>query len=435
MTGVLRFLMLAVLGSLLLSGCAGSGTGPQNLSAEERIRPPLILIGLDGFRPDYLNRGRTPTLSALAAKGALSLSMRPAFPSLTFPNHYTLVTGLPPDRHGVVDNTMRDPAIPGALFRLSDRAVNSDPRWWEGATPIWVTAERAGMRTGTMFWPGSDVPVHGVRPTHWLAFDAKMPAFARVDTLLGWLDLPADRRPGFMTLYFEGVDVAGHRYGPDAPEILDALTELDAAILRLVDGLKARGLYNRVNLVFVADHGMAGVSPDRTIPLDTVLPAGTARYIGLGANAGIEPSPGQDAAVAAALLKPHPHMQCWRKADIPARFSYGTHRRVPPFYCMAETGWLIVPTAKPPEPKPAETKPGETKPAEHKGPLLGQHGFDNRDPTMAALFLAHGPGFRAGKRLGAFDNVDIYPLMTRLLGLKPEPNTGSLTRLSPALTR
>jgi predicted AlkP superfamily pyrophosphatase or phosphodiesterase len=377
---------------------------------------PLILISLDGFRADYLARNVSPTLSGLAADGVRAEAMRPSFPSLTFPNHYALATGLRPDQNGIVNNTMEDPAMPGVVFTLGNRAVVSDERWWDDATPIWVTAERQGMRAGTMFWPGSDTTNHGVRPSYWKLYDKAFPAEARVDAVLSWLDLPAEQRPRFITLYLEEVDTQGHAHGPDSMEVDHAIADVDGAIARLLAGLMARGLYERTNLIIVADHGMAAVSADQVIYLDDVAPATSFRLVSGGAVAGIEPAPGETAA-AQALLGAHPHFDCWRKADIPARLHYGTHRRVPSIVCLAEDGWALTLHSS-------------------KGHIpAGQHGYDPADPHMAALFIAHGPAFAHGVVLKPFDNVDVYPLMTRVLGLKPEPNQGKLEEVEAALAR
>jgi len=233
-------------------------------SAQDR---PVILIGLDGFRADYLDRGLTPTLSRLAAEGARAEGgMKPSFPSVTFPNFYTLATGLHPDHHGLVYNTMRDAGLPDRTFTLGNRAEVMNRVWYDDGEPIWVTAEKAGLRTATLFWPGSEAPIHGVRPTYWLPFEQSLPATGRVNMLLGWFTLPVDERPLLATLYFDLLDSAGHRFGPDSPEVNTALAEADAAVTLLVDGLKARGI--EANLVIVADHGMAAVSSERVVMLD-----------------------------------------------------------------------------------------------------------------------------------------------------------------------
>jgi predicted AlkP superfamily pyrophosphatase or phosphodiesterase len=177
-------------------------------------RAPLILISIDGFRADYFDRGVTPTLAALAADGVRAQALKPAFPTLTFPNHYTLVTGLYPDHHGIVHNTMQDPVL--GRISLKDNVAASDERWWAQGEPIWVTAQNQGLRAATMFWPGSEARIHGRRPDYWQPFDADLPFAQRVDTVLAWLELPPDRRPAFVTLYFGQVDHAGHDHGPDS---------------------------------------------------------------------------------------------------------------------------------------------------------------------------------------------------------------------------
>jgi predicted AlkP superfamily pyrophosphatase or phosphodiesterase len=223
--------------------------------------PPLtVLISIDGFRPDYLDRGVTPALSALAV-GGVRAAMRPSFPSKTYPNHYALITGLRPDRNGVVENAMLDAAIPGVTFKMDDRAAVSDRRWWSQATPLWVTAERAGIRTAPMFWPGSEAEIMGVRPSHWAPFNMAIPPDARTDQILAWLDEPPATRVRFATLYFDDVDTAGHHFGPVSPELNAAAAKVDAAVARLVAGLKARGI--EANLVIVADHGMAATPPEK----------------------------------------------------------------------------------------------------------------------------------------------------------------------------
>jgi predicted AlkP superfamily pyrophosphatase or phosphodiesterase len=380
-------------------------------------RAPVILISIDGFRADYALRGLTPTLAALAAEGAWAREgMRPSFPVNTFPNHYTLVTGLRPDQHGITDNTLFDEARPGVKFNMYARDQVEDRFWWDGGEPVWVTAERAGVKTATMFWPGSEAPVRGVRPTTWFPYQESLPAFDRVDRLLGWLDLPKADQPRFLTLYFEAVDTIGHRMGPDSPELNAALVETDAALARLVAGLRARGLYDRVNLIVVADHGMAPVARERSVFLDDLVPGGGVRSITLGSVAGLI---AETPAAEAAIVGKHDHVECWRKADLPARFRYGTHPRIPPIICLSETGWAL--TTRESFARSAGTK------------RAGAHGFDPEAVEMRALFIAHGPAFRPGVTLPVFDNVSVYPLLMRLLGLTPQPNDGALKDTGPAL--
>jgi predicted AlkP superfamily pyrophosphatase or phosphodiesterase len=407
MSSLIRALA-ALFATAVLASCATTAPKPNP-------QTPTILISIDGFRPDYLDRGVTPNLSALAAEGVRG-DMRPSFPSKTFPNHYTLVTGLRPDRNGIVENTMEDPAIPGVTFKLSNAAAITDARWWDEAEPIWVTAEKAGVRTATEFWPGSEAAIHGVRPSEWQHFDQQVSSAARVDRVLGWLDAPPAGRPRFLTLYFDLVDTAGHYYGPDSAQVNAAAAEVDAAIGRLEAGLKARGL--NANLVVVADHGMAATSTDRRIFADDLVAMGDVKTLTLGPFWSLNPKTGREAAVEQALLKPHPHMQCWRKADIPARYHYGKNPRVPALFCLAETGWEIT-----------------THDYKPKHPEGGDHGYDNFSPEMRAVFVAAGPAFRRHVTLPAFDNVDVYPLVAQVIGVKPLPNDGHLVDLAGALAK
>jgi predicted AlkP superfamily pyrophosphatase or phosphodiesterase len=401
------------LAAMALVGCATlpSPAAPPPL-AKASPTSPLILVSIDGFRWDYLNRGITPNLSALAAGGVRAERMIPSFPSITFPNHYTLVTGLYPDHHGIVNNTFEDAHLPG-VFHMSTK----DEAWWDEGTPIWVSAERQGMRTATEFWPGSEVAIHRIRPSRWEPFNQAKSGDQRVDTLLGWLDAPASTRPQFLTLYFDIVDTAGHLYGPDSPEVNKAVAATDAAIGRLTAGLKARGL--DANLIIVADHGMAATAPDRVIVLDEAVDPTLAHVVFADAVSGIDfPRTPAGEAAEAKLLTPHDHMTCWKKADVPARFHYGANPRVPDVVCAAEVGWLI------------ETK---EEIARRRRPLLGEHGYDNAAPEMGALFIAHGPAFARGEMMKPFTNVDVYPLMTHVLGIRGEPNDGRLADVADVL--
>lgn len=411
------FRLLACTFVLFIAGCATrSSTIPDGTSS---TRPtPLLLISIDAFRADYFDRGLTPTLAMLAKGGVHAQSMQPSFPSLTFPNHYTLVTGLRPDHHGIVHNDMVDPVL--GKFALSDRKAVSDGRWWEGGTPLWVTADRAGLRTATMFWPGSTADIDGVRPDQWKPYDGKVTADQRVDQILAWLDLPADQRPDFLTLYFDRVDHAGHDFGPDSPQVNEALRHVDAALARLVDGLRQRGLFQRMNIIVVADHGMAEVPPGHTVIMDSLIPIDHVQTVTMGVLAGINPKPGYHdfKAIETTLEQPHAHMQCWDKTRVPARLEYGHNPRVPQLLCLANEGWTVS----------TQAYVDKTKTMKR-----GEHGYDNALPSMQALFIAHGPAFRQGVGHAPFPNVDVYPLMAHLLGLTPAKNDGDYDQVKDML--
>ncbi|WP_322962926.1 alkaline phosphatase family protein [Sphingomonas fuzhouensis] len=409
----LPFVALAL---ALIGGCAYPHTppalspvtsAPVASTVSEARAPVTILVSIDGFRADYLQRGIAPNLSRLAADG-VHAAMRPSFPSKTFPNHWTLVTGLVPDHHGIVANSFTDPTRPGERFTMS----SDQPYWWNAAEPIWVTAEKAGIPTATMFWPGSNVAwggtvqndahhsvTGGIRPRDWQQFNQSVSDRQRVDAILDWLRRPATNRPRFLTLYFDEVDTAGHEDGPDSPQVNAAVARVDQAIGRLVEGLAE--LHQPANLVIVADHGMAGISSDRVVALDRFVNPADYVLVEDGPYATFRAVPGHEADLESHLLGHHDHMDCWRSNAMPARFRYGHNPRIPPYFCLADAGWTIM--AKPPE----------------KAYTGGTHGYDNADPTMAALFIANGPAFRPGVTLAPFDNTDIAPLLRDLIGLPP----------------
>lgn len=405
--------LLAALAVTSLGACATPRPAPVSVQQEARA-PVTILISIDGFHPDYLERGVTPHMNALAARG-VKAAMRPSFPSKTFPNHYAIVSGLRPDRNGIVGNTMEDPRRPSVKFSLGDSKQALDPFWWDEAEPIWVTAEKQGVRTATMFWPGSEVPIHETRPRDWHRYDMAISNVQRVDGVIDWLRRPASNRPHFLTLYFDTVDTAGHKFGPAASETNQAVAEVDQRIGDLVAGLATIG--QSANIVIVSDHGMAATSSQRVIRIDAIVDPASIRLVADGTYAGIEPVAGKEVEVAAKLLKPHDHMECWRKDTIPARFHYGRNPRVPSILCLAGTGWMIF--AKDPE-WPADG---------------GNHGYDNDAPEMRATFIASGPGIRTVPALPVFDNVDVYPFLAALSGVRPPATDGNAETLKPLLDR
>ena len=379
-----------------------SATAP--LSQEQTRQPPLVAISIDGFRWDYLNRPLALRLRQLAATGARVDRLIPAFPTKTFPNHYTIVTGLYPEQHGIVANTMIDPAIP-RRFVNSDTAAVSDPAWW-GGEPIWVTAIRQGRRAATMFWPGSEAPIRGVRPTYWHRFDPRLPSQQRFNRLLAWLDLPSDSSPQLLTLYLNELDFVAHKAGPDSPQADSALGRVDRLIGGFVDSLGARGLADRINLIVLSDHGITDTPVDRMIYLDDYLDLTLVDIQDWNPVAAIVPHPGRDDEVYARLAGANPHLTVYRKAEVPARFHFRAHPRITPIVAIAEEGWTITSHQR----RPATD--------------LGNHGYDNELPSMAAFLVGTGPGFRPGARIPTLLNVHVYEMMAALLRLTPAPNDG-----------
>jgi predicted AlkP superfamily pyrophosphatase or phosphodiesterase len=379
------------------------------------LRPTVILISLDGFRHDYLEKYEPPNIRSLARDGVWARWMIPSFPSKTFPNHYTIATGLYPQSHGIVENSVFDKGF-NATFTMSNREEVQNSRWWLGE-PIWITAEKQGQRTAPLFWPGSEAEIGGARPTYWKAYDGKMANEARVDMILSWLDLPPAERPTFLTLYFSDVDSAGHDFSPDAVETRDAVLKVDSDLGRLIDGLKARGIFAQVNLIIVSDHGMATENPNNAIILDELLDTKLAeKILWSGEIVSVFPNPGKEEAIYKTLSAKLPKQaKVYRKAELPARYHYSNSPRIAPLLVLPDEGWTVTTRARFEEWKEKNRPNG----------LRGGHGYDNELASMRAIFIAHGSAFQKGAVLEPFENVQVYNVMTRILGLKPAPNDGN----------
>ena len=407
--------LIAGIFSLLVTSC----TTP----AAPRPSARLILVSIDGFRWDYLQKYDAPTLKALAAGGVHATRMTPSFPSKTFPNHFTLVTGLRPEHHGIVSNYFFDPAL-NASFNKNLAADNTDPRWWQQGEPVWITAEKQGVRSACYFWPGDEAEIHGARPSFYRAYDGKVTSNQRVDGLLAWLDLPVEQRPRFCALYLEVVDVVGHKAGPDAPETAAAVKEADDAIARLLAGLAARGLREQTDLVIVSDHGMSEQSADRVIFGEDLMNVSSVQVESAGPNGGVRPKPGTVTPaelVASIRAKAPPQLQVYLREEVPVQFHYRDNPRIPPVVLIADDHWNI------------ESRVGWPRFAANYN--RGNHGWDPATPNMGALFIASGPSFRHGHEFADVDNIHLYHLLCTLLGLKPAPNDGDDRLAREALAR
>jgi predicted AlkP superfamily pyrophosphatase or phosphodiesterase len=402
----------AILALLLATACARATPQPAPAPAPQARSRTVIVLGFDGFARRYLDTDSAPALHAFARGGVTTArGMIPSFPSVTFPSIYALATGLYPDHSGIVNNRFYDPAY-DSEFVYKD-PIAREAHWW-GGEPIWMTAEKQGTRSGTMFWVGSDAAIEGMHPSHWHSYDRTVAFSARVDTLLAWLDLPSDARPRLLMGYFEEPDMQGHLHGPDAAETRQAVLRVDSALARLVSGLESRRMYDSIDVIVVADHGMSAISPERVIYLDDVVDSANVHVVNVTPNLMISAKDGDTDALLARLKK-LPHIAVWKKQDVPARLHYGTNPRITPIVGVADDGWMIGwRHAKP-------HAPG------------GEHGYDNAVPNMRALFLAHGPDFRPGSTIAELPNVDVYDLLARLLGIEPAPNDGTLAPLLPVL--
>jgi predicted AlkP superfamily pyrophosphatase or phosphodiesterase len=403
---------LVVLIAAAAAACAAA-EGPQSA---QNARPALILVSFDGWRWDYAAKAPTPNLQRLIARGVRAEGLIPSFPPRTFPNHYTIVTGLYPAHHGIISNSIYDPPT-GRLFATSKPEEVRDAMWW-GGEPLWVTVEREGGIAASMFWPGSEAPIHGVLPTYTKAYDAAFPPNARVDQVLRWLDLPAAERPSFVTLYFSDADDAGHDFGPESAEVRAAITGVDRHLGRLLDGLEARGLTDRVNVVVLSDHGMAAVSPDRAVVIDEYISLADVTLVELSPMLGLFPKPGKEEEIHRALVAAHPRLKVYRRGETPAAWQYRDHPRIPPLIGVVDEGWQVLTRAMVDEIRSGRrTASG------------GQHGYADA-ASMRGVFVAAGPSFTQGATVPAFANVHVYNALAGALGMTPAPNDGD-----PAIAR
>lgn len=410
---LLRSLSIAFAGAVLALGvdaCRRTGGPGAHVvpTAREDTTRVVVLVSLDGFRWDFIQRPGARRLRELAARGVRAERLIPAFPSKTFPNHYTLVTGLYPEHHGIAANAMRDPVL--GRFRTGNDPAVRDARWY-GGEPIWVTAERQGRRSAIYFWPGSEAAIGGVRPHWFYPFDLTTSRAARVERVLEWLAMPTGA-PRFIGVYFSDVDTDAHADGPDSPAADAAIARVDSAVGAIVDGIERLGATDRVDLIVVSDHGMAPITAERTIALDDFVSMDSLEIGDWSPVATIIPKAGAEAYVLRALRGAHPRLQVYRKADVPARLHHSSGARVTPVVAIADEGWSI------------GTREMLSRMPRDK--VQGAHGYDNALPSMGAVFVAAGPGFRRGVTVPAFENVHVYPLLASLLHLTAASSDGSL---------
>jgi predicted AlkP superfamily pyrophosphatase or phosphodiesterase len=335
---------------------------------------------------------------------------------MTFVNHYSIVTGLLPEHHGIVNNSMWDP-VTQREFEVGNTQEVDRSEWWEGE-PIWVTAEKQRVKSATMFWVGSSAEIAGHRPTYWLPYDQSLPKEKRVEQVLKWLDLPEDQRPQLITLYFEDADSAGHRYGPDSPEVKEAIHGLDKAFGKLMEGLKARDLEKKTYVILLSDHGMARVERGRRINLKDYVKSDEARVVGKGALTLVWPKgKDEEVRILERTKKSFAHFKVFDKTQLAQRFQYSNHRRISPLVFLADQGWYLdyglIPSLKP--------------------AVFGMHGYDNCLEDMQAVFLIRGSGVKKGEKVSEIRNIDVYALLAYLLEIRPAKNDGDLDRIKRTL--
>ena len=371
-----------------------------------------VIVSLDGLRWDYLDAYDVPFLNQLAREGVKAV-MQPSFPSKTFPNHYTLATGLTPDHHGIIANTFWDRER-GVEFSLGNKETRADGRYY-GGDPVWLTAKHQGVKTATVFWVGSDVAVGGEHPNYWRDYQTEQLGFEeRVDEILRLLRLPEQDRPHLVMAYFEEPDRSGHDYGPMHRMTRRALEDLDLLLSKMWARIQLLPIADKVNLIITGDHGMTSVDPKRFVDIDDILPE---RWYVRFCNdypTLIYASAPQYIDSICDALQGVDHIRAWKKADVPAYLGYGSNKNMGDVVVLPDVGWLFA------------DKPSKKQ--------RGSHGFDHMAADMQVGFRAVGPDFKVGyEKPDRFRNVCIYPLLCYLLGVEPSPNDGSLDEVADLL--
>ncbi len=395
-----------ILGLLLfvLSAC--------NKQEERDDRPYLVILSLDGFRWDYPQMANTPTLDSLKKAGVIAESLKPSYPTKTFPNHYTMATGLYPDHHGLVDNYFHATDL-NRIYSMRDREAVMDGVFY-GGEPIWVTAENQGMKSATFFWVGSEAEIKGVRPTYWYQYDWTIPFEDRIDSVVHWLSLPEDKRPHLIMWYYSEPDHTGHVSGPESEELKVLVEELDTYLADFFTEMRKLPLFDKLNFIITSDHGMNATSNEKRIFIEQVIDTSQIEYMdGITPNVNIKVKEGMLDEVYADLQAAE-HLHAWKHGQLPERLHYGTNIRTQDISLVADPGWTI-----------ATTK--------HPDAEQGAHGYDNDLKDMHAIFYAAGPAFKSDYVHPTFENVNLYILMAHILDLSPASTDGSLSNVEQML--
>jgi predicted AlkP superfamily pyrophosphatase or phosphodiesterase len=382
---------------------------------EQLHKPYIILISADGFRYDLADKYRADNLIRLRSSGVAADYLQSVFPSLTFPNHYSIITGDYPDHNGIVDNIFYDPAR-HQVYSMGNRKGVEDSSWY-GATPLWVLAEKQGMLTASFYWVGAESAIQGVRPTYYYKFSSLIPMKDRIQDVRNWLSLPEEKRPHLITFYIPNVDHEEHMYGVDSKQTAEAVHYVDDAVARLVRTIDS--LHLPVNYIFVSDHGMTNIDTLNTLSLPKSLD--TSRFIILNSLAIVHMYARKSSDILPAykvLKSAAKDYDVYLATNTPARWHYtkkdDRYNRIGDIILVAHS------------PKVFKLSNRELPAA--------THGFDPALPLMRATFYAWGPAFKTNYKIRGFENIHIFPMISNILKLKNTDRVdGNLKVLKPIL--
>jgi len=399
-------LLISLFLLLGLNGCVNSDSDRSDTDQH-----PVLMISIDGLMNDYIERNETPNFDRFISEGVKAEYMIPVFPTKTFPNHWSLATGLYVENHGIISNSFYDYEL-DARFSYGAPDGQHDERWW-GGEPIWVTAEKQGKTSVNFFWPGSEVTFDGLQSTKWVDYDGSIPDSTRIDSIAAWFNPEGDVQADFGTLYFSFVDSRGHRHGPDSPEVDEAVVEMDTLFGYFMQKLDEVGLSDKINVLLVSDHGMAAQSEDKVVFIDEIINLEDVDMIDWSPVAMIRPDEGKRDEIYTALKENEENYRVYLKDEMPERFHFSDHYRIPEIIMIADIGYTIT----------------NRDNFEERGVVPGMHGFDNVEPEMFTYFAAKGPAFKVNQTEGPVESVNIYELISHLLQIEPAENDGSLDKV------
>jgi predicted AlkP superfamily pyrophosphatase or phosphodiesterase len=375
----------------------------------------LLLISFDGFMNEYIERNETPNFDRLIANGVKAEYMIPIFPTKTFPNHYSIVTGLYTENHGIIANGFYDDSL-DARFRFGPIDSPNDERWW-GGEPIWITAEKQGLTSATFFWPGSEASIDGVQSTKWVQYDESILEKARIDSIVNWMDPEGLVQADFGSLYFSFVDQIGHRFGPNSIEVDNAVLRADSLLGYLFEKVDEHHFSDQLNTIVLSDHGMAEVAPERLIFLEEIINMDDVDMIDWTPVAMISPHEGKVDEVYNDLKSFGGDYSVYRKDELPENYHFSNHYRIPEIIVVADMGHMISTRSF----------------YEERGLIKATHGYDYQAPEMRTIFLADGPAFEDAIVTEPFQSIHIYELMCKILELDPAENDGNLEQVKQLL--
>jgi len=359
----------------------------------------VLLVSMDGFRADYLEITDTPNFDKLANNGIRSEGLKPVFISKTFPNHYSIATGMYAENHGLIANSFFASDL-DRHYSIRDRESVENGDFY-GGEPIWVTAERQGVKTASYFWVGTEAAVAGVYPSISKRYDQKVPFDDRIDSVMTWFSLPISHRPRLIMLYFHEPDWTGHEYGPSSAETVDQIQRMDGIMGTIMEKAEKLSIADKLNVLVVSDHGMTELNQEHIIDLSAYTDFSDVTMDGAGPTVFLSSDSRERLTTVYNDLQQLHNAQVYWKRDIPKRWHYRDHERIPEVMIVAEEGWTLMPMGH--------------------GPKMprGDHGYDNELTSMQAIFVADGPAFKSGYSRKIFENIHIYPLLAHILGLEP----------------